>query len=90
MRVRIGFVRGEDFRVNRFGFNRSRVRRGEGGVPAQLAELIEDGLVPEGELAFAGGFDLFMSESDEGHDLGSVGIVAGEVVKPRDAGGLFR
>jgi len=37
-----------------------------------------------------GGFKLFVSESDKGHDSRSVGIVAGEVMKPWDVGGLFR
>gem|GEM_PF-5195117 len=65
------------------------MRRG-GDARAKLAELIEDGPALEGELAFAGGFELFMGESDKWHDSRSVGIVAGEAMKPQDAGGLFR
>jgi hypothetical protein len=90
LQVRFGFVGGGDFGVNRFGFSRLRVRRGERGARAKLAELIEDGPALEGELAFAGGFELRMGESDKGHDSRSVGIVAGEATEPRDVGGLFR
>ena len=57
---------------------------------AKPAELVEGGPALKDDLAFAGGFELSIAELDERHDLGPVGIVAGEVMKPRDAGGLFR
>jgi len=103
LRVQSGFGRSGDFGVNRFGFNGLRRRRGEGPVPAKLTELVKDGLAVRvtglalGSFGAArpgavvpGGFEMFVSESDKGHDSGSVGIVAGEATKPRDVGGLCR
>jgi len=58
LRVGFGFVRGRDFRVNRFGFNGLRGRSGEEPVPAKLAELVEDGLALESERTFAHGKEL--------------------------------
>jgi hypothetical protein len=82
-----GFGRGGNFGVNRFGFNGLRLRRGEGPVPAKLAELIEDGLALGSELPFAGGeersgLDIDFDIQDAGlggHDAGEAPIDGGEV-----------
>jgi hypothetical protein len=81
LRVRFGFGRGGDFGVNRFGFNGLRGRRGEGPVPAKLAELIEDGLALESELTFAGGEEL--------RELGAVREGLEGVSEAIEFGGMF-
>ncbi|MCE5310605.1 MAG: hypothetical protein LLG20_23440 [Acidobacteriales bacterium] len=88
MRVRFGFGRGGNFGVNRFGFNGLRGRRGEGPVPAKLAELIEDGLALESELTFAGGEELReLGAVHEGLEGVGEAIELGGMLASADEGG---
>jgi hypothetical protein len=61
---RPGFVFSDDFGIQGFRFNELRGRRGEGPVPAKLAELVEHGLALQGKLPFTVG--------EEPEELGAV------------------